>query len=263
MAKNYCVTGASSGIGRAIAEYLTAQGHHVLGISRRAPEGTYAFQHLCVDITDPHAIDELKTLISASFTPLHGLVNCAGMGISGAIEDTPIEDIHTIFSVNVYGMHRVTQALLPLLRDSKGTIVNVGSVAGTLTIPFQTFYSMTKAAVLSYTEGLRLELQPYGVRVTALLPGDTKTGFTDARQKTAPSSSVYAKRVQQSVERMEHDEQHGMSPRALAVKTAFLLQRKSPPVATTVGLQYHLILVLKKFLPHRLVLRVLYWLYGN
>ncbi len=263
MAKQFVVTGSSSGIGRAIAEMLVEKGHHVIGISRRKPEGDYHFQHYSLNLTNEAAIQQFVTYLNEQHLSIDGLVNCAGAGIGGAIEETPLPDIRQLFEVNLVGLIAITQALLPLLRDTKGVVLNVGSVAGTLTIPFQTFYSMTKSAVLSFSEGLRLEVKPFGIRVTTLLPGDTKTGFTAARKKTLLVDSPYAQRVQKSIERMEKDEQNGMLPHALARKAVKLLSLRNPPITATVGLQYHAFLLLKKWLPHRLVMAVLYQLYGK
>lgn len=263
MANYYLVTGASSGIGRAIADLLVEKGYSVIGLSRRKPEGDFRFEFYPLDITKESDITDLVNRLKSEQIHVKGLVNCAGSGIGGAIEETSLTDIRNLMEVNVLGLIAITQALLPFLRESQGTVLNVGSVAGTLTIPFQTVYSMSKAAILSFSEGLRLEVKPFGIRVTTLLPGDTKTGFTAARKKTVIPNSPYTDRVSRSLERMEKDEQNGLPPRVLARKAIRLLMKRNPPVTATVGIQYQLFLLLKKWLPHRWVMAVLYLLYGK
>jgi len=263
MPKCVVVTGASSGIGLAIATRLSAAGWNVIGLSRSLPKAPYAFSYVTADLADDAAVTRaVRDTILPGHPTIDALVNCAGMGISGAIEETALADAKRLFDVNLFGTVAITKALLPVLRASRGRIVNVSSVAAELAIPFQSFYSMSKAAVGAFTDTLRLELKPLGVQACAVLPGDTATGFTAAREKTA-SAGVYAARVERSVRRMEQDELHGMRPDAVARVVERVLGRKKMPPAVAVGVQYKLFLFLKKILPKRLVERVVYLLYGK
>lgn len=257
------MSGASSGIGLSIADLLTQRGYVIYGLSRRAPQGTHAFSYISTDVTDDAAIQKAVAIILEKEKHVNAIINCAGIGISGAVEYTTKEEFQKIFDVNVYGTFALTRAFIPALRESKGMIINIGSVAGVLTIPFQSFYSMTKAAISTFSEGLRMELKPFGVRVTTVLPGDTKTGFTVAREKKETSDPGYSKRIEKSVKTMERDEEHGKDPITVAKVCARLLKRKHPPVKVTVGLKYKLFVFLKKILPSRLVNAVIYSMYGK
>ncbi|MCX5775844.1 MAG: SDR family NAD(P)-dependent oxidoreductase [Firmicutes bacterium] len=256
------VSGASSGIGLSIANLLTQKGYVVYGLARRTPQGKHEFSFISTDVTDDAAIHQAVATILEKEKRVDALINCAGMGISGAVEYTSKEEFQKIFDVNVYGTFALTKALIPALRETKGMIINIGSVAGVLTIPFQTFYSMTKVAVSTFSEGLRMELKPFGVRVVTVL-GDTKTGFTAAREKQQTTDPGYAKRLEKSVKMMEHDEEHGKDPITVAKVCARLLKKKHPPVAVTVGFKYKLFVFLKRLLPSRLVNTILFVMYGK
>lgn len=146
------------------------------------------------------------------------MINNAGMGISGSVENTSERDFDSISDVNFKGTYNCIRFGLPLLRQSKGRLVNVSSVAGAIAIPYQAFYSATKAAVLSLSDALRNEVRPFGVKVLAVLPGDVKTCFTESRRKNA-DEGVYAAYAENSVKVMEKDEQQGMSAAYAAKKS--------------------------------------------
>jgi NAD(P)-dependent dehydrogenase (short-subunit alcohol dehydrogenase family) len=259
------VTGASSGIGLVTAKHLHALGYIVYGLSRTLPKENVPFAYVTADLASVEAVETAVATIAQSEKSLYALVNCAGMGISGAAEYATDAEVKKIFDVNVFGLHRLTRALIPLLRNADNArIVNVSSVAAELVIPFQTFYSMTKAAINAYTEGLRMELRPFGIRVCAVMPGDTKTGFTGAREKSAvETNSLYNERIRRSVERMERDEQKGKDPMTVAKAIARMLKQKKPPLYATVGIEYKLIVFLKRLLPNNLRNFILYQMYGK
>jgi len=259
------VTGASAGIGYAIASYLHKEGHTVYGVSRAFPKQKYDFKYFLCDITNQDMVDQLSQNLAKEQSGIDVLVNCAGMGISGSIEETSEKQYDKIFAVNVKGMFLLTKALLPLLRKgSKAKIINIGSAAGELIIPFQGFYSMTKASTGAFSEALRLELKPFGIDVSTILPGDTKTDFTINREKNLEvNNSLYKERIDRSVARMEHDEQSGKSPYTVAKAVSRLIKRKSMPISLTIGFQYKLFLFMKRILPKRLISWVVYLMYGK
>lgn len=259
------VTGASSGIGYATAETLQKKGHTVYGISRSKPVGGFAFKHLTCDVTNPLQIASIRAILEKECGKLDVLVNCAGIGIGGAIEETNMADIEELFQVNVKSVIQLTQTLIPLLRrGTKPKIINIGSVAGALVIPFQAFYSMSKASLSAFSEALRLELKPFNIQVTTILPGDTKTSFTKNRKVTESSpDSIYKERVQRSIQKMERDERQGKDPFSVAKKIGHLIRRRSLPVNVAIGFEYKLFLFLKRILPNRFVSWVLYQMYGK
>ena len=157
MSKVIVITGASSGIGHVAANYFSGQGDQVIGMSRSYPKDAYAYDYVLGDIGVEADIDKALQAIEALTDHVDVLINCAGIGISGAVEYTTLEEVQKIFQVNVIGQFYMTKKLLPLLRKADhAKIINIGSVAGELTIPFQTFYSMSKAAIHRFTEGLRI-----------------------------------------------------------------------------------------------------------
>ena len=147
----------------------------------------------------------------------------------------------------------MTKAVLPFMRRrGNGRIVNVSSVAAPAAIPFQAFYSATKAAINDYTAALANEIRPYGVTVTAVQPGDIATGFTGAREKSVEGDEEYGGRISKSVAKMEHDEQNGMDPAKAGAYVAKVAMKKHPKPVYTIGFSYKAVCVLLKLLPCRL-----------
>ena len=162
------VTGGSSGIGRCTASALKENGCIVYEFSRRniPMEGV---THLSVDVTDEDAVNAAVQQVIQKETKIDAVINCAGFGISGAVEFTSMEQAKAQFDVNFFGTVTVNKAVLPFLRhQGKGHIVNISSVAAVAHIPFQTFYSASKAAVSSYSYALANEVKPYGIHVTVV-----------------------------------------------------------------------------------------------
>lgn len=246
------VTGGSSGIGFCTARALRNAGCIVYELSRRE-FSCESIRHLSVDVTDEQGVQAAIAHIAAETGKIDILVNCAGFGISGAVEFTALSDAKEQFDVNFFGMVNVTKAVLPLMREKGGgRIVNISSVAAVAHIPFQTYYSATKAAIESYTCALANEVKPFGISVTALQPGDICTGFTAARKKTIAGDEVYGGRISRSVAGMERDEQKGMSPEFAGNYIAKIaLQKRVKPIYT-VGFGYKCLSVLCKVLPCRL-----------
>ncbi len=246
------VTGGSSGIGRCTALALKAAGCTVYELSRRAA-GVPGVAHLTADVTDEAAVNAAVAALLEREGRLDIVVNCAGFGISGAVEFTDTADAVRQFDVNFFGMVRVNRAVLPVLRrQGSGRIVNISSVAAAAAIPFQTYYSASKAAINSYTCALANEVRPYGVTVTAVQPGDIATGFTDARKKTMAGDEAYGGRISRSVATMEKDERGGMKPEtAGAYICKIALKRRVKPLYA-IGFLYKGACVLCQLLPCRL-----------
>ena len=264
MNKIVVVSGASSGIGLETAQYLHDLGYQVIGLSRSYPKGDYDFDYFLCDITDEKKVKEIKQLIEEKYEHIDVLINSAGMGISGAIENTPLAEVNQIYNVNVFGHFLVTKNLLPLLRkSSKAKIINISSVASDIALPFQAFYSMTKASIDAFTKALSMELKPFNIKVCAVLPGDIKTGFTKNRlQPYKVENDLYTKRAKRSLDRMAKDEENGMPPIKIVKKIEKLIRRNRMPLRTTVGLSYKTIRILNKLLPEKFVQFFVRKLYG-
>lgn len=242
------VTGASSGIGYAVSKELLEKGYQVYGFSRRgsAPSGVTG---ISVDITDKEGVFSAVNRILSEAGHIDLLINDAGMGISGPIEFASSEDISKIINVNIMGQVYCTQAVLESMRSRQaGHIVFVSSVAASIAIPYQAFYSATKSAVNSLALSLRNELKDYKVSVCAVMPGDASTGFTDARQKDSTHDSIYSHN-QTATAAMEKDERGGMSPEYVAGKIVRIAEKKKPAPLYTIGGRYRLLMALFKLLP--------------
>lgn len=246
------VTGGSSGIGRATAQALAAKGCAVYELSRRdnPPEGV---SHLTADITDEQQVKKAIDEVISREGKIDILVNNAGYGISGAAEMTDSADSHAQLELNLHGMDNVTRAILPYMRERKsGRIVSVSSIAGILPIPFQLWYSVSKAAINAYVLALQNEVRPYGISVCAVMPGDIATGFTDARKKSDSGNDIYSGRIERSVATMEKDERGGMSPDKAGAYIAKLAMKKRTRPMKAIGISYKAISILTKLLPRRL-----------
>jgi short-subunit dehydrogenase len=191
------------------------------------------------------------------------VVNCAGFGISGAVEFTELADAKMQFEVNFFGMVNVSKAALSIMREQgQGRIVNISSVAAVAHIPFQTYYSATKAAIESYTQALANEVRPFGITAICAQPGDIRTGFTQARQKSPLGDDIYGGRISESVAGMERDEEKGMSPEYVGRFIAKLCLRRRVRPIHTVGLGYRCLSLLCKLLPNGLRNKIVGLLYG-
>ncbi len=220
------LTGSSAGIGKAAAELLVNAGVIVYGASRSGGEAyenkTTGGKYIPVkmDVTIETDINSTVERIIADCGKLDAVIANAGNGIAGSVEDTTIEEVKFQFETNYFGVVKTINACLPVFRaQGFGKIITVSSLAGIIPIPFQTFYSSVKAAINMYMNGLSMEVKPFGIQCSLILPGDTKTDFTKNRIFTKAAQnekSVYHKTMKLSVARMEKDEQNGMSPYSVA-----------------------------------------------
>lgn len=262
--KRVFVTGASSGLGKACAEAFAAQGCDVVGVSRSCAESVTDFAGggrltmRRMDVTDDASV-------AAVMTELDGVdiaVLAAGMGVSGPAEELPMELAYRQMETNYFGVLRVGQFILPKMRrQGHGLFLVISSVAGRVPIPMQSHYSSSKYALEAYVQSVRMEMRAFGVRACAIEPGDTRTGFTGAREKYCPPDSPYAAVCQKSVAVMEHDELNGMPASSVSGLALKLAGRRNPPVRVAVGLQYKALMLAKRFLPDRVIHFVLSRLY--
>ena len=247
--KTAIVTGGSSGIGRCTAVALQQAGYTVYEFSRREIPLTGVL-HRSVDVTDERAVRDAVTDIALTAGTIDVVVNCAGFGISGAVEFTELAQAKSQFDVNFFGTVNVNHAVIPFLRRAgHGRIINISSMAAVAHIPFQAFYSASKAAISSYSCALDNELRCYGIRVTAVELGDIHTGFTKARQKNIVGDDVYGGRISRSVCQMERDEQSGMAPEVIGAAIARLAGKKACAPVVTIGASYKILGWLCRALP--------------
>lgn len=264
------ITGASSGIGKTCAEYLLGRGYRVYGTSRRAPpllaEPGPGLRMIAMDVTSEDSVRQAVNLVLAREGRIDVVVNNAGWGIAGSVEDTSIAEAQEQLDANFFGVLRVCQAVLPTLRgQGSGYLVNISSMGGLVSIPFQGLYSASKFAVEGMTESLRMELKPFGVRVALIEPGDFRTGFTaERRMAAAAAQGPYAKALQAAVRVMEKDEQGGATPEAIAWRLEKIINSDDPKLRHLVGplAQRFAVGLLKKLLPQRWFERMIAGYYG-
>ena len=258
MQKIAVITGATSGIGFACAKLLISKGYKVYGIARRQYSGT-DFMCFSADVCDYAAIEGILKEIHTREGKIDVLVNNAGIGIAGAIEDASPE---RIVGVNLTALCVLCSKTVPYMRGNAqngacgAKIINISSVGGIMPLPYQAMYSATKAGVEVFSRALANELKPYNIKVCAVLPGDTKTGFTEARLCEGTNA-----RATKSVEKMARDERRGKSPEAVARVVYKVARRKNPPLRASVGLASKLEVFLSRLLPVRLINYIIYKIY--
>lgn len=257
------ITGGSSGIGLETARCLASKGCRVYEFSRR--DASFDFmEHICTDVADEEQVKHAVEKVFAKEGRIDVLINNAGFGISGAFEYTDTAAARRLMDVNLFGMSNAIKAVLPNMRKAgKGRIINLSSVAGPLPIPFQSWYSISKAAVNALTMSLANEVHCYGISVCSVMPGDIRTGFTAARSKSSLGDDAYEGRIARSVSRMERDEMNGMNPVLAGRFIARLALKKHAKVYNTIGLMYKGCILLGKILPATLVRRILEAMYAR
>jgi len=260
------ITGASSGIGKATAQYLMRRGFKVYGTSRKAPScdghthtdpksGGF-IDMITLDVTNDTSVENAIRTVLEREGRIDVLICNAGNGIAGSVEDIPMDLAREQFETNFFGTLRVVKAVLPVMRSQGGgKIVALSSIAGVISIPYQSHYSSSKFAIEGLMEALRHEVAPFNIDVCLVEPGDTKTEFTSNRRvsESAKENSPYFERFKRSLARMEHDEQNGASPESVAKVIYKMIIKKKSPARTAVGFQYKCILFLKKILPFRVL----------
>lgn len=254
MKKVAVVTGATSGIGLCVAERLLKDGFKVYGIARREFNGE--FECFQADVRNHEATAEILRTIYNREGKIDVLVNNAGMGVAGAVDELSTENIKTICDVNLTGLCVLCSQAVPYICEG-GKIINVSSVGGIIPLPYQALYSATKAGVEVFSRAIATELKPKKIKVCAVLPGDTNTGFTDAR--ICEGGNERAKR---SVKKMERDERHGKSPELVAKIICRQIKRKNPPLRVSVGGLSKLEVFLTRILPLRFINFIVSRIYG-
>jgi NAD(P)-dependent dehydrogenase (short-subunit alcohol dehydrogenase family) len=220
---------------------------------------------IALDVTDGTSVTAAVSTVLERAGRLDAVVNNAGVGLFGPLEEVPLEEVRAHFEVNVFGLLRVCQEALPALRrQGGGYTVNISSLAGLIALPFQGVYSAAKFAVEGLTEALRMEAHPFGVHVVLVEPGDVATPFTANRKRVGGGAgSPYASRAQEALAVAEADEQNGISPWLVARLLARVLEHPQPRLRYTVaGWQQRLVPLLRRWLPDRWAARLLMRHYG-
>lgn len=222
--KTIIITGTSAGIGYALAEHFGKKGHKVYGLSRKPTESQY-FTTIPTDITDAEQIEKAISEILQKEHRIDVLINNAGMGMVGAVEDAQKPEIQQLFDLNLIGTVQMMSSVLPKMREQKfGQIINVSSIGSEMGLPFRGFYSASKAAVDKVTEAVRYEVLPWNIQICALHLGDIKTKIADNRVRSEVSEP-YRKMFDSVYSLMNAHVDAGTSPELVAVYVEKLLQK--------------------------------------
>ncbi len=262
------LTGGSSGIGAATAHLLASAGMKVYAGSRRGtidrPQD--GIVPVVLDVNDRSGTEAVVAQIVKAEGHLDAVICNAGNGIFGPVEGTLEEEARAQFETTYFGSLKTIQACLPVFRKQQfGRIITVTSVMAILQLPYQGFYSSAKAALLSLSQSLSMELKGTGIECCSVLPGDVATGFTAARKINKAGSdpaSPYKERMEKNLKKIEHDELGGMAPEVIGHAILKQLQRKHMAVRIIPRLDYKLVGLLVRILPAKTVLSVVSSLYN-
>jgi short-subunit dehydrogenase len=253
------VTGASSGIGRASAEALVRAGFKVFGTSRRLTgSGPGNVTMLVCDVTDDAAVSSLVATVLSQAGRIDVLVNNAGIGLIGGAEESSILQAQRLFDVNVFGVARVVNAVLPAMRSQKkGRIINMSSILGLIPSPFNAFYASTKHAIEGYSESLDHEVRDFGIRVVLVEPGVTRTSFEDNLTRVDQPMPVYETARKNSEMLMREWVNAGDLPEVVAATVVKAATAAKPKLRYSAGKQSSQVRSLRRYLPEAVVDKIL------
>lgn len=261
MQKVVLITGASSGIGKAIGEFLHHKNFIVYGTSRNplAIKNTI-FPLIQLDVRDSKSIQTAVSEVILKSGRLDVVINNAGVGITGPLEEIPMAEIKNNFETNLFGPIEVMKAVLPQMRkQQQGLIINITSIAGYMGLPFRSVYSSSKGALELITEALRMEVKSFGIQITNVAPGDFATNIAAGRYH-APvvKNSAYEKIYSETLKEMDLHVDSGSNPNLMAEAIYEIIKTPNPKIHYKVGafLQKFSI-VLKRILPDKVYEKML------
>tara|TARA_R110001632_G_scaffold89433_3_gene192828 strand:+ start:13113 stop:13916 length:804 start_codon:yes stop_codon:yes gene_type:complete len=261
MSKVVLITGASSGIGKSTAEFLSNKNFTVYGTGRN-PKSTDndSYSLIALDVTKLDSIEKAIQHIISKEGRIDVLVNNAGMGITGPIEETPTDEMRKVFETNFFGAIDVMKAVLPQMRKQKsGVIINITSIAGSMGLPFRGIYSATKGALELVTEAMRMEVKEFGIKMVTIAPGDVATNIAAGRYHTPVfENSAYKEKYQLNLDLMDAHVDSGINPIKMAEQIYKVINLNQPNVQYKVGgFMEKFSIVLKKILPSKMYEKLL------
>lgn len=255
------ITGGSSGIGKTTGIFLASKGMKVYGTTRsldKYPDFT-DFTLVELDVKKPETIERAISQILSEEGQLDVLINNAGIGITGPIEETPVEEIKKAFDTNLNGPIRMIQAVMPQMRkQEKGLIINITSIAGYMGLPFRGVYSATKGSLELVTEALRMETRSFGTRIVNLAPGDFATNIASGRYHSPVLNDSPYVAYGTTLETINADVKEAQDPILVAQKVFEIIKRKNPKGHYLVGnFMQKFSVFLKRMLPYKLFEKLL------
>jgi short-subunit dehydrogenase len=263
--KTVFLTGASSGIGKAAASALTAAGYRVIGTSRSAKRDDTrdGIRFVACDVTSDESVATAVAQAHAELGHIDLLVNNAGFGLSGAAEEISIEQVRGLFETNFYGVVRVTNAILPIMRAQRGgRILNVGSGLGFIPAPYNTYYSASKHALEGYSESLDHEVREFGVRVAVIEPASTRTSFESSTVPAETRLVAYDVSRAKYLAAYERAMALADTPESVAETIVLAARKKTPLLRYPSGKAARQVAFARRFLPPSLFDKVLHKQFG-
>lgn len=265
MNKVVLITGASSGIGKSTAEYLSKKGFIVYGTSRNPSKYNYPDNYMLfqLDINDFNSIKSLLKKIFSKEKQINILINNAGLGITGPAEETSITEMENNFKTNFFGSVKLMQEVIPIMRSNKsGLIINITSIAAYMGLPFRGCYSASKASMQIFTESIRMEVKKFGINICTLAPGEFATNIASRRYHSPVRDGEYKKIYKNSLEKMNKHVNNGGDPADVAKVIHKIINKKSPRVHYKIGAWLQKFSIyLKKILPDYLFEKILMQFY--
>jgi short-subunit dehydrogenase len=264
--KTILITGGSTGIGKSIGEYLQTNGYKVYGTSRYPEKYLESkFELIALDVRNEASIKTAVAYILTKEKHLDVVINNAGVGITGPLEETPLAEIKNNFETNFYGPIAVIQAVLPQLRAQKsGLIINITSIAGYMGLPYRGVYSASKSALEILTEAISIEIKPFGVHITNVAPGEFATDIALSRYHSPiVNNSVYEMAYKNTLNQLNNHLNGGDNPIKMAIAIQKIIETKNPKLHYKVGaFMQKFSIVLKRILPDLMYQKMLMNHYG-
>lgn len=261
MQKVVVITGGSSGIGKSVGEFLSDKGFTVYGTSRNPERITNSrFPLLALDVRNKESIQKAFAEVIAKSGRIDVVINNAGVGITGPIEEIPTEEIRNNFETNFFGPIEVMKAALPQMRSqNSGLIINITSIAAYMGLPYRGIYSASKGALELITEAIRMEVKSFGIHITNVAPGDFATNIASGRYH-APviSGSAYEIPYGNTLKMMDEHVDSGSNPNEMAEAIYKIIQTPNPKIHYKIGVfMQKFSIVLKRILPDKVYEKML------
>lgn len=261
MGKVVLITGGSSGIGKAIGDFLFHKGFTVYGTSRNPEKVSNSlFPLIALDVREAASIQSAVATIIQEAGRLDIVINNAGVGITGPLEEIPMEEIKNNFETNFFGPIEVMKAALPQMRvQQSGLIINITSIAGYMGLPYRSVYSASKGALELITEALRMEVKSFGIQITNVAPGDFATNIAAGRfHAPVVQGSAYEKVYAGVLQTMDAHVDSGSNPNEMAEAIYQIIQNPNPRIHYKVGVfMQKFSIVLKRILPDKVYEKML------
>jgi short-subunit dehydrogenase len=231
------ITGASSGIGRVTASLLAKNGYRVFGTSRQPDTNTPSeYEMLQLDVRSDRSVNGCIRSLMERTGRLDVLINNAGYKLTGALEETSLPEAQSQFETNFFGTVRMVKAVLPIMRRQRdGQIINLGSLAGLIGVPFHGFYSASKYALEGYTEALRHEVKGLNIRVSIIEPSFFRTHLASSARSSAEVISEYSGMRERVLRVFEKSVQTGADPNLVAKLILSIIESRAPQLRYRIG----------------------------